>query len=134
MLELPVRAQFEPGFYMRVTSTLYRYFGFVGGPLQVLAAGFAALLAWRTRSRPGFRYTAAGAACFVLSLLLWFALVQPVNVAWATALDAGTEEAVRMYDQLRDRWETGHVAAFSAWLVGFGLLLTGAMSAVSNQP
>ena len=44
MLELPVRARYDPQFYMLVTSTLYRYFGLVGGPLQVLALLFSVRL------------------------------------------------------------------------------------------
>ena len=35
VLKLPVRMQYEPSFYMQVTSTLYRYFGLVGGPVPV---------------------------------------------------------------------------------------------------
>lgn len=125
VLELPVRMQYEPEFYLQLTSTLYRYFGLVGGPVQLIALFAAVVLAWRVRDRVAFRSTLAGAMCLGLSLVLWFVLVQPVNAAWAEALQAGQAEAVRAYTQLRSRWEYGHVAAFAAWCLGFMLLLNG---------
>jgi hypothetical protein len=127
LLELPVKMLYEPALYMRVTSTLYRYYGLVGGPVQVLAFLTAAGLAWRVRGRPAFRATLAGALGLALSLLLWYLLVQPVNAAWADALRAGPAEAVRAYARLRSRWEYGHLAAFVAWVAGFVLLLRGAL-------
>jgi hypothetical protein len=127
LLEFPVRAQYAPQFYMRVTSTLYRYFGLVGGPLQVLALIFSIRLVWLVRSHAAFRTTLAGTMGLALSLLLWFLLVQPVNAAWLEALHAGNSEAVQLYAQLRHRWEIGHLAAFTAWLVGFALLLYGVL-------
>ena len=128
MLELPVRARYDPQFYMLVTSTLYRYFGLVGGPLQVLALLFSVRLVWLVRARPAFCPTLAGTLSLALSLLLWFLLVQPVNTAWMEALDAGPGEAVRAYSMLRYRWEAVTRAAFAAWLAGFGLLLNGALA------
>src|SRR5688572_28882733 len=101
LLELPVRAAYESQFYMQVTSTLYRFFGLIGGPVQVLALVFAAGLAWRVRARPSLRLTFAGTLCLALSLLSWFLLVQPVNAAWSDALRIGTSEAVQAYAQLR---------------------------------
>jgi hypothetical protein len=123
LLELPVRAGYDPEFYLRVTSTLYRFFGLIGGPAQVLALLFSLGLVWLLRGHTAFRATAAGAVCLALSLLLWFLLVQPVNTAWAVALRGDPAEAVQAYALLRSRWEGGHLAAFIAWLVGFALLL-----------
>jgi len=128
LLELPVRVQYDNEFYMRVTSTMYLYFGLVGGPLQVLALLSLIGLVWITRGRVGFRFTLAGSLCLALSVLLWFLLVQPVNAAWSEALREGTSEAVQAYGQLRNRWEGGHVAAFTAWLLGFTLLLYGVLA------
>ena len=134
VLELPVRAQYDPQFYMRVTSTLYRFFGLVGGPLQVLALLSSIGLVWLTRGRAAFASTLVGTLCLALSLLLWFLLVQPVNAAWGEALGGGPDEAVQAYTQLRSRWEFGHVAAFTAWLLGFVLLLHGVLREVTGLP
>jgi hypothetical protein len=134
LLELPARLQYEPPLYMQVTSTLYLYFGLVGGPIQVFALLSAAALVWLVRARPAFRSTLAGVLCLGLSLLLWFLLVQPVNATWADALRAGPADAVQAYAQLRGRWEYGHVAAFVAWLAGFVSLLRGVLSDVAGAP
>jgi hypothetical protein len=131
LLELPVRMQYEPALYMEVTKTLYRYYGLVGGPIQLLALLSAALLVWLVRARSAFRSTFMGALCIALSLLLWFLLVQPVNAAWADALRSSPADAVRAYAELRSRWEYGHLSAFVAWLVGFILLVRGVLQEVS---
>jgi hypothetical protein len=125
VLELPVRMQYEPPFYLQVTRTLYGYFGLVGGPIQIFAFLASAVLSWLLRGRTAFRSTLLGAACLGLSLVLWFMLVQAVNVAWAEALQTDPADAVKAYAQLRSRWEYGHVAAFVVWLLGFTLLLNG---------
>lgn len=131
LLELPVRMQYEPMLYMQVTSTLYRYYGLIGGPIQVLALFSATVLVYVVRGRSAFRSTIAGTLCIALSLLLWFLLVQPVNVIWAEALRASPADAVQAYAQLRSRWEYGHLSAFGAWVVGFILLLRGLFQEVA---
>jgi len=110
---------------MEVTRTLYRYFGLVGGPIQVLALLASAALTWRLRGRAAFHSTLVGTSCLALSVILWFVLVQPVNAAWAEALSTGPEVAVQAHAHLGDRWEYGHVIAFVAWLLGFSLLVNG---------
>lgn len=127
VLELPVRMQYEPRLYMEVTSTLYRYFGIVGGPIQVLAFLACAVLAWLVRGRSAFRTTLLGAICLGLSLALWFLLVQPVNAAWLHALQTGPGEAIRAYTELGTQWDYGHAAAFAAWLLGYVLLVRGVL-------
>jgi hypothetical protein len=134
LLELPVRMRYDPQIYTRVTSTSYRYFGLVGGPIQVLALLCSVVLAWLMRGHAGFRWTVAGAACLALSLLLWFLRVQPVNATWADALRAGPVTAVAAYARLRGRWEYGHAAAFAAWLLGFVLLLYSAVREIALTP
>jgi hypothetical protein len=131
LLELPVRMKYEPLFYMQVTRTLYRYYGLVGGPIQILALLSCAVLVWLVRARSAFRSTLMGTLCIALSLVLWFLLVQPVNIAWADALRSSPAEAVQAYAQLRSRWEYGHLAAFAAWLAGFILLVRGVLQEVA---
>lgn len=125
VLELPVRMHYSPEFYMEVTRTLYRYFGLLGGPIQVLALLASVVLCRFVRGRSAFRPTLMGTVLLGLSLSLWFLLVEPVNAAWSDALRAGSADAVQAYARLRLRWESGHVAAFVAWLLGFAYLLRG---------
>ncbi|MBN2885087.1 MAG: hypothetical protein JXM75_00065, partial [Chromatiaceae bacterium] len=86
VLELAPKMQYDARLYLEVTSSLYRFYGMVGGPVQVSALIAAALLAYRLRGRPAFRLTLWGALSLTLSLGLWFALVQPVNAEWGRVL------------------------------------------------
>jgi hypothetical protein len=125
--------RYDPRLYMQVTSTTYRYFGAVGGPIQVLALLSSIVLAWLARRDPSFRWVVAGSIALAVSLALWFWRVQPVNTAWFAALQAGPAEAVTAYERLRPRWEYGHSAAFAAWLLGFCFLLVAAIRGMSPR-
>ncbi|CAL1239265.1 hypothetical protein [Candidatus Methylocalor cossyra] len=95
-------------------------------PLRFAALTAAGLLAWREPARAARRWAMPGTLCLALSLGLWAALVQPANVAWGRVLAPGVEgEALAAYG----RGEWGYVAAFTAWLAGFCLLLLAALRA-----
>src|SRR5262245_18051340 len=128
LLELPVKMGYEPALYAQVTSTLYRLFGFGGGLIQVSAALAAAVLSLHTRGDTSFRSTVLGAAMLALTLVLWGALVAPVNAEWARVIESSPASVPEAYAQLRPRWEYGHVAAFAAWLAGFGLLVASSLA------
>jgi hypothetical protein len=122
VLELPIKMQYPPDLYASVTSTLYALFGSVGAVIQVAAVLFAFLNAYLVRGTATFRMALSGALGLGLSLVLWGALVAPVNSAWADALNTTPQSVAGIYAQLRPRWEYGHVAAFVAWLAGYCLL------------
>ena len=125
LLEMPAKMQYDAATYTAVNRSMYRLFGLVGGPVQVLALVAAVGLAILTRRRRSFRFVAAGAIGLAMSLALWAALVQPVNAAWAEALTGNLASAEAMYLRLRPRWEYGHTAAFAAWLMGFAAIVMG---------
>ena len=123
LLELPQKIGYSPELYAAVNTTLYRYFGLAGGILTVAAILAAGVLVFLSRRHPSFGLALAGTLCLAFSFLLWLALVSPVNTEVAHALQSAPETVPGVWMRLRDRWEYGHVAAFSAWLVGFSLLL-----------
>lgn len=122
LLEMPVKLSYAPELYAAVTSTLYALFGSVGAALQVAAVVSAVALAYVSRELPGFRVAVAGALLLAVSLVVWGALVAPVNADWAEATRSGSPSLPSLYAQLRTRWEYGHAAAFAAWLAGYALL------------
>jgi hypothetical protein len=122
-LELPPKMQYDAEMYAAVTRTLYLLFGSVGAVVQIGAVLAAAVLTVWVRGRPVFRLTLLGTLGLVLSLLLWAALVAPVNAEWARVIASAPESVPAAYLRLRARWEYGHLAAFAAWLVGYSLLL-----------
>jgi hypothetical protein len=131
-LELIPKMNYEPELYTDVTSTLYRYYGTIGGPIQVLTVLASIILAFLSRRSRGFRLTVAGTCCLIVSLALWFVLVQPVNVEWGNVWQTGPRSAVvQSYLKLRERWEYGHVAAFIVWFCGVALLI---LSIIADTP
>ena len=123
VLELPPKMQYDAEMYAAVTSTLYRLFGSVGAVVQIGALLAAIVLTFLVRGRPAFRLTLLGTVGLVLSIVLWGVLVAPVNVEWLRVIESTPMSVPEAYLQLRPRWEYGHVAAFAAWLTGFGLLM-----------
>ena len=131
-LELVPKMNYAPELYAEVTSTLYKYYGTVGGPIQVSAVLASVTLAFVTRRSRVFWLTVAGMFCLIVSLGLWFMLVQPVNLEWGNVLQTGPRSAVvESYLKLRKRWEYGHVAAFIVWFCGVALLT---LSVVADTP
>lgn len=119
VMELPVKLDYPPQLYATVTSTLYQWYGIAGGTVQVAAALTVTALALRVRRLRGARLVGASAAALVASLLLWGAIVAPVNAAWAGITGASPDAFAAAYVRLRARWEYGHLAASVAWLTGW---------------
>ncbi|MGH3886646.1 MAG: hypothetical protein ACRDSZ_08750 [Pseudonocardiaceae bacterium] len=132
VLELPPKMQYDGEMYAAVTSTLYRLFGSVGAIIQMGAMLTAIVLTFMVRGSPAFRLTLLGALGLVLSLVLWGALVAPVNAEWFRVMESAPASVAEAYLRLRSRWEYGHVAAFAAWLIGFGLLVSSVL--VETRP
>jgi hypothetical protein len=125
LMQLPVKMGYTAEMYTAITSTLYSWYGLVGGVIQVGALLSVALLALRARRLPGSGLAAASAGALLASLLLWGFVVGPVNATWMGAANLSPEQFAVVYDGSRARWEYGHVAAFIAWLTGWcGLVAT----------
>lgn len=118
VMELPIKLGYSAEQYAQVTSTLYGWFGSVGGAVQVAAVLAGATLAYRLRGTATASTAAAAAVALIVSLALWGALVAPVNAAWS-GLSPTDSGFAAQYAALRNRWEYGHVAAFIAWLTGW---------------
>lgn len=119
---MPVKLNYTPEMYAVVTSTLYAFFGSIGAGFQVAAFVSAIALAYASRKLPSFGLVVTAALLLGASLVVWAAMVAPVNAAWAEASRSGARSPPGPYAQLRTRWEYGHVAAFVSWLAGYGLL------------
>jgi hypothetical protein len=78
-LELPQKLGYDAATWTQVQHSLYRYFAVIGGPLEVATIIAAVVFAvWARRLRGG-RLATVGAACFVLALGWWFAVVNTAN-------------------------------------------------------
>jgi hypothetical protein len=122
-LELPQKLAYTPELYSAVNSTLYRYFGIVGGVIQVAALVSVVLLAFRLRGSLCAGGVIGAAVLLAVSLVVWAVLVQSVNSQVARAFAEAPDTLVALWARRRPQWEYGHLAAFLAWLAGFGVLL-----------
>ncbi len=129
LMQLPVKMGYSAELYTAVTSSLYSWYGLVGGTVQVAALVSVAMLAVRARRLPGGGLAAASAGALLASLLLWGFVVGPVNATWAGAADLSPAQFAVAYDAMRARWEYGHVAAFIAWFTGW----CGLVAAITRQ-
>jgi hypothetical protein len=123
VLELPQRLHYSAELWMRLTqpNALYRYFGLVGGPLEVAAVLSLAGLATAVRRRRSTgRFAIAAAAMHAAALGTWLAVVAPANVEIGHWTVRGIPSD---WEYWRIRWESGHAASFALLLTGFCLLV-----------
>ena len=119
-LELPQKLAYEAATWTQLQHSLYRYFAVIDGPLEVATIIAAVVFALRARGLRGGRLAAVGAACFVLALGWWFAVVNTSNAEvgrWA--VDAVPSD----WRRWRAQWEFGHAGHFVVTFAGFLALL-----------
>lgn len=120
-MELPAKMRYEPSLYVMLHRTLYPNFGRIAGPSESLAVASTVVLAWRCRFRRprAFPLTAAAAGCLAGAHVIFWSVVNPVNVEMIEwPLDAIPPD----WTSLRDRWEYGHAVR--------AVLVTSAMAAL----
>jgi Domain of unknown function (DUF1772) len=119
-LELPQKLGWDAATWTRVMHSLYAYFAIVGGPVEVAAVIASVVFAIRNRGRPGGGLATVGAACFVIALVYWFAVVNTAN----SVIGKWTVDAVPPdWERWRLQWEFGHAGHFVLTFAGFLLLL-----------
>ena len=124
VLELPQRLQYDAELWFALTrpNALYRYFGVVGGPIEVAAVLGAIMLAVVLRhERPSGRLALAAACCHIAALAAWVSIVAPANAEMAAWRVGSIPED---WETWRIRWEAGHATGFGLLMTGFCLLLS----------
>jgi hypothetical protein len=120
VLEAPPRLAVWPAELWREATVFngqFQLFAIIGGPLDIAAILGTALLAYAFRGeQPGFRMALGGCLLFALSLAVWFAWVAPANGILATWTRGPIPEN---FENVRNRWETGHMAVAGLKLLGF---------------
>jgi hypothetical protein len=119
-------------------NALYRYFGIVGGPLEIAAVIGAAVIAVALRrahpASAAARLALAAALLHAAALVIWLAVVAPANVEIGRWAASGIPPD---WERWRMRWESGHGASFVVLLCGFSLLvaalLVGCASSTEEQ-
>ena len=125
VLEWAPKASYPGTLYVRLQESLYAWFGIIASVIWVLAILASLALAVLSRHDRLTRVPlAAAAALEVTALIVFFAVVYPVNLRFPVH-GPGTVPAG--WAALRDRWELGHAAGFALFTAAFVLLLTSAL-------
>jgi hypothetical protein len=125
VLELPNKLTLVGPLWLAVQQQLYRGWGPVLGPFEVFAVLSAWALVVARRHRRSFGLTLAAALCLTAMFVLFFALVQPVNIAFA----AWTPETLPPdWPRYRLRWEIGHAVRALLGLFALAALIRAAIA------
>jgi hypothetical protein len=131
VLELPAKMQYPATLYLTLHRTLYVAFGppNIGAFIEVGSIVAAAVLVFLVRQRrPALWLTLLGAVSLAAGLAVYFAYVEPANVALKSmALEAPPAG----WKDWRVQWELGHAAHFVLHLIGFSALV---LSVVLEAP
>jgi hypothetical protein len=129
VLEMPIKLAMAGADYL-VVQRIYGAFGPVGAVLEPAAILSSAALAFLVRRRRSFVPALAGTLALVTALLVWAAVVSPVNPHWAAA---GPDRVPLDFESLRARWEWGHVAHAALLFVAFLALVVSVLVDVSPR-
>jgi hypothetical protein len=123
VLELPQRLRYDAELWFALTrpNALYRYFGVVGGPIEVAAVLGTIMLAVVLRHQRSSNHLAAAAAVFhSAALAAWVTIVAPANAAMG---EWGSRGIPPDWQTWQIRWESGHALSFGLLSVGFCVLV-----------
>jgi hypothetical protein len=96
-------------------------FAVIGAPLDIAAVVLPAALAYVNRDQPSaLAYSIAATLAFAFALAIWFSVVAPANSVLASWIPGPVPAD---FDDVRWRWETGHMGVAATKLIGFVLLM-----------
>lgn len=124
VLELPNKLALDGALWLAVQQNLYRGWGPLFGPFEIVAALATWGLTYLTRGRqPTFALTLTAALCLSAMIAAFFLFNAPVNAAFAS-WTAQTLPAD--WPDYREQWELGHAIAFALALIAFCTLMRAA--------
>ncbi|HEY0769703.1 MAG TPA: hypothetical protein VGD31_05170 [Sphingobacteriaceae bacterium] len=125
VLEYPQKIKLDIPAYTLINSNLYKFFALVGGLYCIGAIVLALILVYVSRKQRNIlRWNFWGLAFHLLWLVSWILIVNSVNSQIVDNPDA----AHQLWEQLRYRWEYGHIVGFVFHLGAFCCLTIGALN------
>jgi hypothetical protein len=128
LLEMPVKLGLPATDYV-IVQRIYGAFGLFGAVVEPAAIVAAGALTFLVRGRRAFRPALVGALCLVAALLVWVAVVNPVNPSWATASPSMVPPN---FESLRLQWEWGHAVRTALVLAGFVSLVVAVLADMAS--
>ena len=121
VLELPNKFTLDGPLWLTVQQQLYRGWGAVFGPVEILALLTTLFLVWFRRGNPrAFRASLLAALVYTAMLAVFFIFNAPVNAAFNSWTVADMPADWPAY---RWRWEMGHAIAAGLSIIGWLALL-----------
>jgi hypothetical protein len=122
-LEMPQKLSVDGQTWLTFQHTLYPYFAYIGGPVELGAIVAAGFLSYLVRAHRRALFLALGAViCLAIAFfVVWLGFTNPVNAQTAkwTAASMPADWA-----HWRNQWEYSHLARFALHLIAFGALVT----------
>jgi hypothetical protein len=115
-LEMPAKMHVSASFWVDCQHTLYRFFRYVAGPIEIAAILIAAALAYFSFGSAAFAASLVASILLIIAFLVWASVTERVNrqVAKWTAADIPLD-----WEQWRARWEYSHLVRFVLHLGAF---------------
>lgn len=131
-LELPAKMQYDAALWTTINQSLYQQFGSLPGIFCEVGAVLTAigLTVLVRKRRPAFYWTLIGAALLALSLIVWFALVAPMNAEFAQWT---VDSIPANWMQVRNQWEYTHAGRFVLQLLGLCTLQISLLVEISTR-
>lgn len=122
-MEMPARMSWDAALWAGTTvdGALYMMFGTLGGGIVVLnlIALVVVAILMRRHADPARRLSVIAAGLYILSFILFWIVIAPVNSEIATWAGGNIPED---WSRWRLRWETGHLVNAVLQLIGFAAL------------
>ena len=126
VLEMASKLSLDGPLWLAIQHNLYRGWGDVFGPVEILALLTSLwLLAWSRNHTPLFRTYLIATACYGLMLACFFVFNAPVNDALNGWTAATLPQDWTVY---RIRWEAGHALSAILAVIAFVTLLRAHLS------
>jgi len=121
-LEMPMKMNVDGRLWMTFQHTLYRYFAYIGAPIEIGAIISLGILSFMMRRHHpvSFYLVLTAALCVAAAFfVVWLGFTNPVNAETAK----WTADTIPLnWAEWRRQWEYSHLARFALHLIGFGAL------------
>ena len=128
-LEMPTKMRVSGSFWVECQHTLYRFFRYIAGPIEVAAVLISAVLVYFTFGQATFGASLVTSILLIAAFIVWAVVTERVNrqVAKWTATDIP-----RDWERWRTQWEYSHLVRFLLHFIAFASSVLAALMHVQQ--
>jgi hypothetical protein len=123
-LEMPAKTRVSGSFWVECQHTLYRFFRYIAGPIEVAAVLISAVLAFFSFGRATSGASLVTSILLIAAFIVWAVVTERVNrqVAKWTVANIPPD-----WERWRTQWEYSHLVRFLLHFVAFASSLVAAL-------